>query len=127
VRSLQLMMGSSGLLYDPDRSVLLGCCLATAAAAGRLERLLLSSPAGLLLSAAWMQPLRRLRELSLQAAPDGLLINTTLEHHTQLTALSMRAAPLVFRAGVQLPPSLLRLELSDRSYEELPSQVGAGT
>ena len=127
VRSLHLERGRTGLADDPDEYLLMGCCLSLTAAVGQLERLHIATRGGLVVSAAWMQPLRRLRELSLQAAPDGLLINTTLEHHTQLTALSMRAAPLVFRAGVQLPPSLLRLELSDRSYEELPSQVGAGT
>ena len=125
VRSLRLTVGQAGGWDrdEPHQLMLLGCCLATAAATGQLERLHLSSQAGLLVPAAWMQPLRRLRELTLLGPRSRVVIGTSLEHHTQLTALCLGASAVVYSDGARLPHSLLRLELTCCNSYVLPTQV----
>lgn len=76
-------------------------------------------------SEAWLAPLCGLRELSLTASHDSLHIWHSLEHHSQLTALRLRGLSIQLGDGVQLPPSVVRLEIQDQETLALPDQVGA--
>lgn len=107
----------------PDEGLMLGCCLSTCAAFGRLERLCIQAN-GARVAAAWVQPRRSLRDLTLVAGASTLAVSASLEHHTQLTALRLEGQPVAFGRGVQLPPSLLCMRLLDSHHtKSLPNQA----
>lgn len=128
VRSLRLLargyhVFNAPTMAEAEETLLLGCCLAACAPAGQLQRLRIESGSVPVL-AAWVQPLRSLRELSLLARSEDVIIKCSLEHCTQLTELCLEGDEVVFADGVRLPPSLRRMRLVDECSAALPAQVG---